>query len=47
MLDSELWEDDCSSMLDLVKNYIVDVWGLRKARLYGENLSVSESQSQT
>ena len=33
VLGSELWEDDFSSMLDLVKDYIVDVWGLRKARL--------------
>ena len=28
-----------------VKEYIVDVWG--KARFYGENISVSQSQSQT
>ena len=34
VLGSELWEDDFSSMLDLVKEYIVDVWELRKARLY-------------
>ena len=33
VLGSELWEDDFSSMLDLVKDYIVDVWELRKARL--------------
>ena len=26
---SELWEDDFSSMLDLVEDYIVDVWELR------------------
>ena len=26
MLGSELWEDDFSSMLDCVKDYIVDVW---------------------
>ena len=37
VLGSELWEDDFSSMLDLVRDYIVDVWELRKARLYGEN----------
>ena len=46
VLGSELWEDDFSSMLDLVKDYIVDVWELRKARLYGENLSVPQSQCQ-
>ena len=33
VLHSELWEDDFSSMLDLDKDYIVDVWELRKARL--------------
>ena len=33
-------------MLDLVKNYIVDVWELRKARLCDENLSVPHVQSQ-
>ena len=26
VLGSEQWEDDFSSMLDLVKDYIVDVW---------------------
>ena len=33
VLGSELWEDDFSSMLDLAKDYIVDIWELRKARL--------------
>ena len=33
VLGNELWEDDFSSMLDLVKDYIVDVWELQKARL--------------
>ena len=40
VVGSELWEDDSSSMLDLVKDYIVDVWELWKARLYDKNLSV-------
>ena len=35
-----------SSMLDLVKNYVVDVWELRKARLHGRNLSFPQSQCQ-
>ena len=35
---------DFSSMLDLVKDYIVDVWELQKARLYDDNLSVPQSQ---
>ena len=46
VLGSELWEDDFTSMLDLVKDYIVEVWELRKARLYNENLSVPQSQCQ-
>ena len=33
-------------MLDLVKDYIVDIWELRKARLYDKNLSVPQSQCQ-
>ena len=41
---SELWDDDLSSMLDLVKDYIVNVWKLRKAMLYDENLSIPQSQ---
>ena len=43
VLGSELWEDDLSSMLE---DYIDDVWELRKARLYDENLSVPQSQCQ-
>ena len=46
VLGSELWEDHFSSMLDLVKDYIVDVWELRKARLYDKNLSVPQSLCQ-
>ena len=46
VLGSELWEDDFRSMLDLVKDYIIDVWELRKVRLYDENFSVPQSQCQ-
>ena len=46
VLGDELWEDDFSSMLDLVKDYTVDVWELQKARRYDENLSISQSQCQ-
>ena len=46
VLGSELWEDDFSSMLDLVNDYIVDIWELQKARLYDENLSIPQSQCQ-
>ena len=34
-------------MLDFVKDYIVNVWELRKARLYDKNLSVPQSQYQS
>ena len=44
MLDSELWVEQFSSMLDLVKGYIVDVWELRKAKLYGKNPNVQQPQ---
>lgn len=41
VLCSELWEDDFTCMLHLVKDYIVDVYKLRKAKL-----NVPQSQSQ-
>ena len=44
VLGTELWEDDFSSMLDLA--YVVDVWELRKSRLYNKNFSVQQSQCQ-
>ena len=43
VLGSELWENKCGSMLDLVKSYILDVWELRKVRLYGNNPSIQQS----
>ena len=46
VLGIELWEDDFRSMLDLIKNYIGDVWELRKARLYDKNLNILKSQCQ-
>ena len=42
VLGSELREDGFSSMLYLLKDY--NVWDLRKARLYDENLSIPPSQ---
>jgi hypothetical protein len=33
-------------LLETVKVYIVDVWEIRKARLYGDNPDVQQSQSQ-
>ena len=43
---SELWEDKFGSLLGLVKGFILDVWELRKVRLYGDNPSVQQTQSQ-
>ena len=45
-MGNELWENDFCFMLDLVKDYIVDAWELRKARVYDKNLSVPQSQCQ-
>ena len=44
VLGSDLRDDDFSSLLDLVKNYVVDVWELRKPRLHDKNLSILQSQ---
>ena len=46
ILGSELWEDKFVSLLGLVKGFILDVWELRKVRLYGDNPSVQQTQSQ-
>ena len=40
ILGSELWEDDISSILHLVNDYMVDLWELQKARLYDENIHI-------
>ena len=42
LLGSELWENDFSSLLDFVKDYIVDVLELS----YDKNLSIPQSQCQ-
>ena len=34
MLGSELWESKSDGLLSLVKEYIVDVWEIRKHKLY-------------
>ena len=45
ILGSGLWEDKFVSLLGLVKGFILDVWELRKVRLYGDNPSVQQTQS--
>ena len=42
-----MWEDKFGSLLGLVKGFILDVWELRKVRLYGDNPSIQQTQSQT
>ena len=39
------WVVICGRM-DFIKDYIVDIWELRKTRLYDENLSIPQSQCQ-
>ena len=34
MLGSELWESKFDGLLSLVEEYIVDVWEIRKHKLY-------------
>ena len=34
MLGSELWESKFDGLLNLVKEYIVDIWEIRKHKLY-------------
>ena len=46
MLGCELWTENLDSMLALVKEYITDVWEVRKVKLYGEPYS-AQPQSQS
>ena len=42
----ELWMENFDSMLALVKEYIIDLWEVRKVKLYGEPCS-TKPQSQS
>ena len=46
VLGCELWMENFDSMLALVKEYITDVWEVRKVKLYGEPCS-TQPQSQS
>ena len=46
IMGSELWEENFSVLLSLVKKYIVDVWEARKIKLYGNDSCPSKLQSQ-
>ena len=47
MLGSEHWEKNFKSLLFLVKEYIVDVWEVRKQILCGDDACRSHLQSQS
>ena len=47
VLVSEHWEKNFKSLLFLVKEYIVDVWEIRKQILYGDDACPSHLQSQS
>ena len=47
VLGSEHWEKNFKSLLFLVKEYIVDVWEVRKQILYGDDACPSHLQSQS
>ena len=46
ILYCELWMENFDSTLALVKEYITDVWEVRKVKLYGEPCS-TQPQSQS
>ena len=45
ILGSELWEDHFDSLLAIVKDYVVNIWEMRKLKLYGDDLSQSQSST--
>ena len=47
VLGTELWEENFEDTLRLVKEFIVDVWEVRKQKLYGEDTCPSHYQCQT
>ena len=47
VLGSELWEENFNGTLRLVKEFIVDVWEVRKQKLYGKEACPSHHQCQT
>ena len=47
VLGSELWEENFEDMLRPVREFIVDVWEVRKQKLYGEDTCPSHCQCQS
>ena len=46
VLGCELWTENLDSILVLVKEYIINIWEVRKVKLYGEPCS-TQPQSQS
>ena len=47
VLGSELWEQNFKSLLRLVKEFIVNVWEVRKQKVYGDDSCPNQLQSQS
>ena len=47
VLGTEKWETHFDSLLKLVKEFIVDVWEIRKLKLYGDDACPNHPQSQS
>ena len=47
VLGSDLWEENFEDTRRLVKEFIVDVWEVRKQKLYGEDACPSHHQCET
>ena len=45
VLGSDTWEEHSTSLLSLIKNFILDVWELGKLMLYGEDDKHSQNAS--
>ena len=41
-IGSELWESKFDGLLSLVKEYIIDMWGIRKHKLYDSDSGPSQ-----
>ena len=47
VVGSELWEQNFKSLLRLVKEFIVNVWDVRKQKLYDDDSCSNQLQSQS
>ena len=47
VLGSELWEQNFKTLLRVVKEFIVNVWEVRKQKLYGDDSCPNQLQSQS